>query len=1188
MLPGLASATGDSPLLVRSISNISTFPLRRFGSDAFTYGLVAAFIAGLTAGLWLLWKTDVEWAGVEDRMNAWTQAAETSSELGPILAAIYTVGVVPPVPGEAPAPDPVIEVRKTYESKFSVVAERVRSLSIAADRESVLKELDNIQTGAQAMLGMADTLRGPGRPRLNEPEQRGRFLEMLRLMEERYEAAAKALQRLQKHEHHFAVELSRERVRLAEKYHQIAYGIGAVLLLIFGVGVGSLWLRNRQARGDAAKLMGVEKSRKEAEHDYRSLFDNAIEGIFQTTPEGRILTANRALARMYGYESPQQLIEKVTDVAKQLYVDQSQRQALLEALKTEDVVSNFEFEVMRADGRLIWVRENVRAIRNESGHLRCLEGTVEDVSDVWWGEQRRRLQYSLARVLGDSATVEQARPEIISTICKAMGWDVGVFFEVAGAELHAIEMWSVPDLEMEELRMALPHLVYKRGQRLAGEAWSEGEPKWIAELSAELHYANADLLQACGMSAAFAVPIALDGEVQYVLELFSSKIALPDPELLQVLGSISSQLGHLMERKRSEEALRKSEMRKAAILRSALDCIITFDLDGRITEFNPAAERAFGYTAEEALGRELAELIIPESLRESHRRGLVLYNATTMGTMAGRRIELIAMRADGSEFPVEMAISRIVIDGKPMFTGYMRDITERQQAERTTSELAAVVANSNDAIVACTLEGKIVSWNVGAERTYGYGAEEAVGKQLDILIPPDRLDEFPQALTMVKRGESVANYETIRLRKDGKRISVSLTDSPIRSESGRITGLSSIARDITERKRLEEELLQSQKMDAVGRLAGGIAHDFNNILTAILGYSDLLIGQIDERQWMYKHLSEIRKAADFAASLTHQLLAFSRRQPLFLRVFSINDTVKNMQKMLQRVIGEHIQIHTHLKAEIGRLKADPSQLEQVLLNLCVNARDAMPKGGSITIETADVTYFLDDFYSVNEMPAGEYVKLTICDTGTGMTPEVKKHIFEPFFTTKEKGQGTGLGLATCYGIVKQSGGYITVDSQVDVGTTFSIYLPRVDESGEKSSIRKEVGQLPGGHETVLYVEDEITVRSLTAHVLRRLGYTVLEAASGKQARDAIENYNGREVHLLFSDVVLPDAGGKELAEWIRETRSGRTKLLFTSGYVDESILKRHGLEIGTAFLQKPFTPADLAKKVREVLDSTEN
>ncbi|HSI13863.1 MAG TPA: PAS domain S-box protein [Chthoniobacter sp.] len=1171
-----------------SISNNSTFPPRRFGSDAFAYGLVAAFIFVLTGGLWLLWQTDMEWAHVEDRMTAWTQAAETSSELGPILANIYTVGLVPPASGETPAQDPVTEVRKTYEGKFAIVAERVRSLSIAADHDSVLKELDNIQTGAQAMLGLADTLRGSGRSRLNDPVESGRLTEVLRLMEERYGAAAKALQRLQKHEHNFAIELGRERFRLAEKYHNIAYGTGALLLLLFGVSVGSLWCRNRQARSDATGLEAVQKERKEAVQEYRSLFDNAIEGIFQTTPEGRIVTANRAFARMYGYESPEQLMEKVTDVAAQLYVDSNQRQALLEALKVEDVVSNFELEVMRADGRLIWVRENVRAIRDESGRLRYLEGTVEDVSDVWWGEQRRRLQYSLAHVLGDSATVEKARPEIISTICKAMGWDAGIFFQVSGTELQALEMWHVPDLEMEELQMALPHLVYKRGHRLAGEAWAEAEPKWIAELSTELHYANADLLQACGMSAVFAVPIALDGEVQYVLELFSSKIALPDPELLQVLGSISSQLGHLMERKRSEEALRRSEMRKAAILRSALDCIITFDLDGKITEFNPAAERAFGYTAEEAMGRELAELIIPESLRDSHRRGLALYNATTIGPMAGRRMELIAMRADGKEFPVEMSISRIVIDGRPMFTGYMRDISERQEAERITSELAAVVANSNDAIVACTLEGRIVSWNVGAERIYGYSTEEAVGKQLDTLIPPDRLDEFPQALTMVKRGESVANYETIRLRKDGKRISVSLTDSPIRSESGRITGLSSIARDITERKRLEEELLQSQKMDAVGRLAGGIAHDFNNILTAILGYSDLIIGQIDERQWMYKHLSEIRKAADFAASLTHQLLAFSRRQPLFLRVFNINETVKNMQKMLQRVIGEHIQIKTLLKAEIGRLKADPSQLEQVLLNLCVNARDAMPKGGSITIETADVTYFLDDFYSVNEMPAGEYVKLTICDTGTGMTAEVKKHIFEPFFTTKEKGQGTGLGLATCYGIVKQSGGYITVDSHVDVGTTFSIYLPRVDESGEKSSIRKEVGHLPGGHETVLYVEDEITVRSLTAHVLRRLGYTVLEAASGKQARDAIENYNGRDVHLLFSDVVLPDAGGKELADWIRETRSGRTKLLFTSGYVDESILRRHGVEGGTAFLQKPFTPADLARKVREVLDSTED
>ena len=423
----------------------------------------------------------------------------------------------------------------------------------------------------------------------------------------------------------------------------------------------------------------------------------------------------------------------------------------------------------------------------------------------------------------------------------------------------------------------------------------------------------------------------------------------------------------------------------------------------------------------------------------------------------------------------------------------------------------------------------------------------------------------------------------MRLRKDGKKISVSLTDSPIRGERGSITGLSSIARDITERKRLEEELLQSQKMEAVGRLAGGIAHDFNNILTAILGYSDLLIGQIEERHWMFKHLSEIRKASEFAASLTQQLLAFSRRQPLYLRVFCINDTVHSLQKMLQRVIGENFKIQTQLTANVGRLKADQSQLEQVLLNLCVNARDAMLTGGTITIQTTDVTYFpSDEESSIAEMPAGEYVKLSVSDTGTGIAPEVVKHIFEPFFTTKEKGHGTGLGLATCYGIVKQSGGYIAVESTLGSGTCFSIYMPRVDEAGEKSNNRTEVGQLPGGSETILYVEDEISVRSLTAHVLRRLGYTVLEAGDGQQARTIVEERNGHSIDLLFSDVVLPDLSGRQLADWIC-TRREKTKLLFTSGYVDESILRRHGVESDVAFLQKPFTPSDLALKVREVI-----
>ena len=838
---------------------------------------------------------------------------------------------------------------------------------------------------------------------------------------------------------------------------RIESAVVGIMLAVVGASSFMLWRLARRVRVEMAQRNQLIHELRVSEAKYRSIFDNAIEGIFQTTPEGRFITANKALARMYGYRSPEHLIESLADISTQLYVDPGQREALLEALREEDVVSNFEFEVRRADGRMIWLRENVRAIRDEAGRIMYLEGTVEDVSAHWWSEHRRRLQYTTARVLADAASVAEARPKLLQGICEILEWDLGAVWDVdpAGGVLRCVEIWHSPNVDVAEFERANTSTTYAFGSGLAGEVWQSGEPKWIANLAQEAGFPNAAIAVKAGMGSAFCVPIKVRGEVRHVFEFFSPKISLPDPELLHTLSTIGNELGHLIERK---------------------------------------------------------------------------------------------------------------------------------AAELLAAELAAVVANSDDAIIACRLEGRVRSWNAGAERIYGYTAAEAVGRPLHMLFPPDRLDEFPRILKTVRDGGSLTNFETVRIRKDGRKITVSITISPIRGERGTITGLSAIARDITERKRLETELLQSQKMDAVGRLAGGIAHDFNNILTAVLGYSDLLIGQIDEKHWMFKHLSEIRKAADFASSLTHQLLAFSRRQPMVLRVFSMNDSVRNMEKMLHRVIGEHIAIETRLGAEIGRIKADPGQLEQVLLNLCVNSRDAMPDGGSITIATADVTYVPNEPAIVPEMPAGEYVKLTVSDTGTGIPPDVLTHIFEPFFTTKEKGQGTGLGLATCYGIVKQTGGYIAVESTAGMGATFSIYLPRVEESGEHAVPRQAIGLLPGGKETILYVEDEISVRSLTAHVLRRLGYTVFEATDAREARGLIESMNGRPIDLLFADVILPDLGGKELSVWVAE-RHRATKILFCSGYVDENILRRHGLSLGTAFLQKPFSPAELAAKVREVIDN---
>jgi PAS domain S-box-containing protein len=1075
-----------------------------------------------------------------------------------------------------------VKAQQAYENAVNSLNKSLRTASAQiAGHSALLSELDEAEPLLKRLSSELELLVGMRGAELSQREPLKTRItsarELFFLVDERLGSIAG---QMDKAVHNLA---SEERQGL--RNHQSADALVVVVLLVAG---GVIVLQNYRLREEMKSKELQAADLRGAEMQFRSIFDHAVEGIFQATPDGKIVSANKALAKMYGYSTPEHLIKSLPDIGTQLYIDKEERRALLEAFKQEDVVSNFEIEVIRADGRTMWIRENVHGVRDHSGNLLYLEGTVEDVSDRWWGEQRRRLQYATVRVLDRAASVAEARPMILQTICEILDWDMGAVWDVNGNDgvLECVEVWHAPHIDIAEFEDAMSQTAYEPGEGLAGEVWESGEPKWIASLSADAHTVGARIAVNHGMGSAFGVPIKVQGMVRHVFEFFSPKISLPDPELLQTLGVVANQLGHLIERKTAEEALRASEVRKAAILQSALDCIISFDLDGKIVEFNPAAERVFGIRQQDALGRDVVEIIIPEMLRESHRRGIALYTATIGSGGAGHRVELTAMHSSGREFPIEAAVSRINIDGHPMFTAFLRDISERKEAERITSELAAVVANSNDAIIGCTLEGIIRSWNIGAERIYGWTAEEAIGRPLQMVIPPERLDEHPRTLTAVQNGDSLANYETVRLRKDGRKISVSLTDSPVRGEDGTVTGLSSIARDITERKRLEEELLQSQKMDAVGRLAGGIAHDFNNILTAILGYSDLLIGQIESRHWMFRHLSEIRKAADFAAALTHQLLAFSRRQPLYLRVFGINETVRNMQKMLQRVIGEQIKINTVLDAEIGRLKADPSQIEQVLLNLCVNARDAMPTGGSITINTSDVTFFPDDNSRVKEMPAGEYVKLTVKDTGTGIPSDVIKHIFEPFFTTKDKGQGTGLGLATCYGIVKQSGGYILVDSVVGEGTAFTIYLPRVEESGEKASTRKEVGQLAGGSEVILYVEDELSVRSLTSHVLRRLGYTVLEAGDFQQARSILESRSDLVLDLLFADVVLPDCSGKQLAEWVTQ-RQKHARILFTSGYVDEAVLLQYGIDGSVAFLQKPFTPAELAGMVREVLDTAD-
>jgi nitrogen-specific signal transduction histidine kinase/ActR/RegA family two-component response regulator len=389
--------------------------------------------------------------------------------------------------------------------------------------------------------------------------------------------------------------------------------------------------------------------------------------------------------------------------------------------------------------------------------------------------------------------------------------------------------------------------------------------------------------------------------------------------------------------------------------------------------------------------------------------------------------------------------------------------------------------------------------------------------------------------------------------------------------------------DISERKTLEVKLQQAAKMEAVGRLAGGVAHDFNNLLTIINGYGELVLDSLNSDDPMRGHLNEIMKAGDRAASLTRQLLAFSRQQVLAPQVLDLNALVADVEKMLRRLIGEDIELAMVRDSALGQVKADPGQIEQILMNLAVNARDAMPEGGKLVIETANVE--LDDTYADRHtvVTPGRYVMLAVTDTGTGMDAETQSHIFEPFFTTKEKGSGTGLGLAMVYGTVKQSGGYVWVYSELGQGTTFKIYLPRVEEVAE-SVLGSEVrGRPVTGSETILLVEDEGAVRALATKVLQDLGYKVLASGSPEDSFQIGERHTG-PIDLLLTDVVLPGMSGREVAEHLVRLRP-TLKVLYMSGYTDYAVARHGVLEPGTAFLQKPFTPANLARKVREVLDA---
>ena len=764
------------------------------------------------------------------------------------------------------------------------------------------------------------------------------------------------------------------------------------------------------------------------------------------------------------------------------------------------------------------------------------------------------------------------------------------------------------------------------------------------------------------------------------------------------------------EQVRAEDDLRRSEQKLNMHMQQMALGVIEWNRDFEITEWNPAAERIFGFSKEEALGRKGQDLIVPtdvrptvsqvwknitttsepvrsvndnltksgeriicewfntpladkdgqiigaaslvqdvtiresikESVRESEEKfrsviesspmGIQIYemkeggnliligaNPAAQNFMGFKNEDVLGMTIEeafpaiaGTEIP--HMYRRAAADGKASWTdqvvydgGELRaayevnafqtvpgkmvamflDVTERRRTEQALRLRDKAMEATSQGIIIMSRhpDGSfpIIYANPAFEKITNYSHDQIVGQNWRVLTGIESEISEVQAIEKAIIREQPVSVEMRSYRQDGTTFQSAISISPIVDADGHVSHYVCVYTDVTSIKKLETQFRQSQKMDAIGRLAGGVAHDFNNLLTAIIGYNDINLSMMERETVLSRNSAEIQKAAERAAALTGQMLAFSRQQNLQPSRVGLNKSIGSMYQMLARLIGETIEIRTLLDDSLADIKAGSSQIEQVILNLAINARDAMPSGGILSIRTANVTVGPDLVADIPGITSGEYVLLSLSDNGTGMDDHTKEHLFEPFFTTKEKGKGTGLGLATCYGIITQSSGFVAVHSKLGRGTTFDIYFPKMSADNTRETNRIVEAKVQGGQETLLVVEDDPAVRPLTTNILRSLGYTVLEAGNGIEAQECLKTIDGTHIDLLLTDVVMPKMGGKELADWMKISHPG-TKILFASGYLENMLSREDIGEDEAFFLRKPFTARTLARKVRSVLD----
>jgi PAS domain S-box-containing protein len=917
-----------------------------------------------------------------------------------------------------------------------------------------------------------------------------------------------------------------------------------------------------------------------------AIVESTDDAIISKTLDGFVTSWNHAAERLHGWTAEEAIGRHISFIVPPDKVGELDR--MMDRLRRGERIEHFETGRLRKDGTRIGVSITISSIRDRHGRLTGISKISRDIS----GQQRLQRdlrnqvrQQEVVAELGRSALLGGDLTRLLEEATRTVAETLGTEF------CKVLEL--LPDGQSLLLRTGVGWKAELFGRATvpagtdshAGYALLAGEPVVVDDYRAESRFKVMPLLHEMGIVSGVSV-IIRGRELSFgILEVHTVRQRSFSLDELNFLRSVANVLAAAVESRHAQDALGLSEDRLRCLVQSDLLGIIGWDTGGGITQANDAFLRLFGYSRDDLLaGRVRWTDMTPPEYRPQDERAIEEMR------VGGRHIpyEKEYLRKDGRRVPI--LISAAMMSGATdQGVAFVLDISDRKHAAVERDRLLARLRMQIDRMPLGYLlfdaNFRLIDWNATSERIFGYRKDEVLGMgpPYPKIVPPSAWPQGEEILRRLRTGDMSAHMVNHNLTKDGRTITCQWYNTPLTDHDGDFTGLLALAEDITQRVQLEEQFRQAQKMEAFGQLAGGVAHDFNNLLCIINGYSELLLQGLSPGDKTRGLLTEILSAGERSASLTRQLLAFSRKQIVAPKILDVNAIVTEAEKMLRRLIGEDVLLATSLADGLGTVQADEGQLHQVLLNLAVNARDAMPQGGRLTIETRNVE--LDEEYrrTHSEVSPGPYVLLTVSDTGCGMTAAVKARLFEPFFTTKEVGKGTGLGLAVIHGVVKQAGGHVEVSSDPGVGTTFKVYLPRADRPTRSAMSMPAVDVLPRGTETVLMVEDDEGVRLLTRHMLKGFGYTVLEAASGPDALRIAGKHAG-PLHLLITDVVMPGMSGRQVAEEMASLYP-EARVLFVSGYTADAVVRHGILEDKVHFLPKPFSPSALARKIREVLDS---